>query len=74
MRLSEKAKKKMTTRAKARLALEMNCSIYTVERWISENEKNGSLTKAMAIQIISEETELPHSLVLEVESEGAAVK
>lgn len=70
MKLSEKAKKKMTVRAKNRLALEMDCSVHTIERWISENEENGSLTKAKAVQIISEETELSYSEVLEEEVEA----
>jgi len=68
MKLSDNAKKQMTTRAKNRLALEMDCSVHTIERWIDANEENGNLSKAKCVQIISEETGLPDVEVL-VESE-----
>ncbi len=58
MILSDLARTKMTTRAKNKLALEMDCSVHTIERWISDNEPNGNLTKSKAIQIIGEETGL----------------
>ena len=43
-------------RTKNRLALAMNCSVQTIERWIKENEDNGKLTTVTAVQIIKEET------------------
>jgi hypothetical protein len=58
MKLSRKALSKMTTRAKNRLALELNRSGYTVERWIKDNDDNGPLTTAKALEIIGEETGL----------------
>ena len=72
MRISEKAIKAITTKAHNRLALEMDCSIYTVVRWIKENEPNGDLTKARAVQIISEETGIPEGEVLEEVTEGVS--
>jgi hypothetical protein len=63
----------MTTRAKNRLALVMDCSVHTIERWISDNEDNGSLTKTKAVQIIGEETGLPEADILE-ESEVESQK
>lgn len=59
----------MTTKAKTRIALEMGCSAYTVDRWIKDNENNSDLTKSRSVQIISEETELEISQILE-ESEA----
>lgn len=64
MVLTETAIKKITTKAQNRLALELNCSVYTIGRWIRENEANGDLTKAKALQVIREETELEDSEIL----------
>lgn len=68
MKLSNKAISNINVRAKNRLALELNCSVQTVERWIKINESNNDLTKTKAIQIISEETELELSEILEEDS------
>lgn len=65
MRLSEKAISLLTTKAKNRIAMDMDCSVFTVERWIKDNEDNGDLTKAKSLQIISEETGLPMEEILE---------
>jgi hypothetical protein len=64
MKLSAKALKAITTKAKTRIALAMDCSAYTVDRWIKENEEDGDLTKATVVQIISEETELTEDKIL----------
>lgn len=56
------------TRLKTRLAFEMGKSVYTVDRWVSENEDNGLLTTAKAVQIINEETGLGASEILEEET------
>ena len=69
MKLSEKAIKSLTVRARNRIALEMDCSVPSVDRWIKENEDNGNMTKAGVIKIISEETGLNESEILEQESE-----
>jgi hypothetical protein len=75
MRLTPKAieKIKESTRLKARLALVLNKSGYTIERWVSENEDNGDLTKVAAIQVIKEEAQLSDNEILEeiTESESA---
>lgn len=67
MRLTKTAKEaiKRNTRAKNRLALAFDKSGFTIERWIDENEENGNLTKATAINIISEELKLEDSEILE---------
>lgn len=66
MKLSQKAIDAITVRTKNRIALELNCSVPTVDRWIKENEDNGDLTKAKAVEIIQEETELLKNQILEV--------
>lgn len=69
MKISEAAKSKITVRTKNKLALEFDCSVPTIDRWIKENEENGDLTKTKAVQIISEETSIPVQEILE-ESEA----
>lgn len=67
MIITQKAIDQLTTKAKNRIALANNCSIYTVERWIKDNEKdihNTDLTKAVSVQIIKEETGLDDSEIL----------
>jgi hypothetical protein len=66
MKLSDRAINcfKGNSRLKNRLALEMDKSVYTVDRWISENEENGFLTTAKSIQIIGEETGLSSQDIL----------
>lgn len=49
---------------KDRLKEAMNVSDNTLYRWLSDNESNGDLTKAIAIQIISEETGLANDQIL----------
>lgn len=56
---------KRNVQVKNRLALAFRKSGYTIERWIDENVENGDLTKAMAVQIISEETGLTDDQILE---------
>lgn len=64
MKISDKALSAITTKAKNRIALAMDCSVYTVDRWIKDNEEDGDLTKATVVAIIAEETELPESKIL----------
>lgn len=65
MKITATALSKITVRTKNLLALAFDCSVPTVERWIKDNDENGDLTKAKAVQIISEETDLPESDILE---------
>ena len=65
MKISQSAIDKITVRTKNRIALEFDCSVPTVDRWIKDNDENGDLTKAMAVQIISEETGIPVEEILE---------
>jgi len=67
MKLSHKAIKALTVRARNRVALALDCSVQSVDRWIKENESNGNMTKAQVLQIISEETGLEDSQILEEE-------
>lgn len=64
MKLSKKAIEAMTTKARTRIALEMDCSVYTVDRWIKENEDNGDLTKASVVKLLSEELEMDEDKIL----------
>lgn len=65
MKLSNKAISKIKVRAKNRLALEFDCSVQTIERWIKENEDNGKLTTVKALQVIGEETKLSQAKILD---------
>lgn len=69
MKLTKKAIKAITTKARNRLALELDCSAYTIGRWITDNENNSDLTKAKAVEIIAEETGLSAEEILESETE-----
>lgn len=71
MKLTQKAidALKSNKRARARLQLDMDKSEYTVNRWISENDHNGSLTTAAALKVIREETGLDDGEILEEVSE-----
>lgn len=64
MKLSKKAIDSMTTKARTKIALAMDCSVYTVDRWIKENEDNGDMTKASVVKILSEELEMDESKIL----------
>lgn len=64
MKLSDAAIDKMTTKTRNRIALLLDCSVYTVDRWIKDNEENGDLTKAKVVDIISEETKLTKAKIL----------
>lgn len=67
MKLNESiiAELKNHKRARARLQLELDKSEYTINRYISENEINGDLTKAAALKVIQEETGLAQDKILE---------
>lgn len=64
MKISDAAISAITTKAKNRIALEMDCSVYSVDRWIKENEDNGDLTKSRVVEIISEESGIPAEEIL----------
>jgi hypothetical protein len=71
MKLTDKAKKAITTstRLKNRLALEFNCSVFTIQRWIEAGEVR--LTAPSATIIIKEETGLTDKQILESEAATA---
>lgn len=72
MQLTNKAIKKLTLRTRNLLALECKCSVATIDRWIKKNEINGDLTKAIALKVISEDTGLAYSQILEDETKRLA--
>lgn len=67
MRISKKAIEivKTTTKIKNLLALRMEVTGFTIERWVTENEENGNLTKAIALEVISQETGIETADLLE---------
>lgn len=71
MKLTQKAIEALTVRTRNRIALEMDCSVPSVDRWIKENEDNGNLTKARIVEIIKEETGLKLPQILEEAKETA---
>lgn len=54
-----------TPRAKSRLALALNCSEASINKYLRENSDN--LTKAAALQVIREETGLEDHEIMEEE-------
>lgn len=72
MKLTDKAKTAIngSTRLKNRLALEFDCSVFTIKRWIDDDEVR--LTAPDATRIIKEETGLTDAEILE-EDEPATV-
>lgn len=73
MKITQQAIKALTTKTKTRLAMELNCSVYTVAAWIKENRENGMLTTAKALQVIREETGLDDQQILEDEKESELI-
>lgn len=67
MKLTDKAKAAINgnTRLKNRLALEFDCSVFTIKRWIDEGEVR--LTAPSATAIIKEETGFKDKEILEAE-------
>lgn len=65
MKISTDAISKITVRTKNRLALELDCSVPTIERWMNQNLDNGDLTKTRSLEIISEETGIPIAEILQ---------
>lgn len=70
MKLSNTALDSITLHIRTRIALELGCSVDTVDRWIRKNKTDGDLTKASVINILKEETKLSDQEILEEESEG----
>lgn len=68
MKLSKAAieaiQNKERLRLRNRLSLELDVHSATVERWARENNDDSDLTKATALQIISDETGLTQSEIL----------
>lgn len=54
---------KDSTRCKTRLALALDCSVFTIDRYIGTNSDN--LTKAAALEVIQEETGLSDEQILD---------
>lgn len=60
---------KPDTRLKTLLALELGKSVYTITKWLNDNDDN--LTKAAALKVIRDYTGLTDQQILETELEGA---
>lgn len=75
MKISDKGIEviKGNKRLRNRLALEMDKSQETVERWYRMNPDNGDLTTAKALQIIREETGLTDDQILDESEEHIRV-
>lgn len=71
MKLTKKAKKAIndSTRLKNLLAIEFDCSVYTIKRWLDDDDVR--LTAPSATIIIKSETLLPDSQILEAEKAKA---
>jgi hypothetical protein len=67
MKLTRKAKTAINknTRLKNLLALEFDCSVFTIKRWVDEDEVR--LTAPSSTTIIKKETGLSDSQILESE-------
>lgn len=67
MRITTKAIQRLnkSNGAKARLCSALNKSYPTIQRWITENEADGKLTTANALEVISEELNMPQTEILE---------
>lgn len=67
MKLTKKAKKAIndSTRLKNRLAIEFDCSVFTIKRWLDNDDVR--LTAPSSTAIIKSETLLPESQILEAE-------
>lgn len=71
MKLTDKAKAaiKENTRLKNKLALEFDCSVFTIQRWIDTGEVR--LTAPSATAIIRQETGMKDKEILEAEATPA---
>lgn len=67
MKLTKKAKKAIndSTRIKNLLAVEFDCSVFTIKRWLDDEDVR--LTAPSATNIIERETELRIDQILEAE-------
>jgi hypothetical protein len=67
MKLTDKAKKVINknTRLKNLLAIEFECSVFTIKRWMDDDDVR--LTAPSATAIIKKETELTDKQILEAE-------
>lgn len=75
MRLSQKALQQInTTQVRLRLAMQFDCTERWISQLIKENQSDGDLTKASALQIIREQTGLTDADILEEGEPVAATK
>lgn len=67
MKLTDKAKKAINenTRLKNRLALEFDCSVFTIKRWLDEGDVR--LTAPSSTEIIIKESDLKIEDILEMQ-------
>jgi len=74
MKLTDKAKAEINknTRLKNLLAVEFDCSVFTIKRWLDEGDVR--LTAPSSTMIIEKESELTIEDILEVETINEAAK
>lgn len=66
MRLTQKALQQInTTQVRLRLAMQFDCTERWISQLIKENQSDGDLTKASALNIIREQTGLSDAEILE---------
>lgn len=66
MKLTKKAIQKILEGdTRAFLCTGLNCSYHTMNRWIRDNEADGKLTTASALEIIQKKTGLKQSEILQ---------
>lgn len=72
MKLSQLALQKInTTQVRLRLAMQFDCTERWISQLIKENDTDGDLTKASALNIIREQTGLTDEEILETEAATA---
>lgn len=75
MRLSQKALQQInTTQVRLRLAMQFDCTERWISQLIKENQSDGDLTKASALQIIREQTGLNDTEILEEDKQTEPAK
>lgn len=62
MRLTDKAKQRINKSIRSKLALALDCTEFTIIRYVNDNSDN--LTKAAALKVIKKETGLKESEIL----------
>ena len=71
MRLTQTALNKITVKTRVLIALALDLSEQTVNRYLTQNREDGPITRVTALKIIQEETGLTQDQIL-TESKATA--